>query len=128
MPLPLPLLHLHHISLVTGKLDESRAFYRDVLGFREIPRPAFNFGGAWLYNYGLQIHLIENPAPAEMSAEIDSRADHIAFAVDDVDAVERLLREHGVRYRVNMQANTTVKQLFFHDPDGHNIEVARYPA
>ena len=39
----------------------------------------------------------------------------------------RLLDEHRVPYRVNLQKDTNIKQIFFRDPDGHHIEVARYP-
>lgn len=30
---PLPLVGLHHVARVTSRLEESIAFYRDVLGF-----------------------------------------------------------------------------------------------
>ena len=39
----LPIRSLNHVGRLTKHLDESRAFYRDVLGFREIVRPNFDF-------------------------------------------------------------------------------------
>ena len=49
MTKPLPIEHLHHVSRVTTQLEKAVEFYRDVLGFAEIPRPAFDFRGAdWL--------------------------------------------------------------------------------
>ncbi len=45
-PAPLPIDSLNHIARVTGDLDASTAFYRDVLGFRSIQRPDFGFPGA----------------------------------------------------------------------------------
>jgi catechol 2,3-dioxygenase-like lactoylglutathione lyase family enzyme len=104
------------------------AFYRDVLGFRELRRPTLGFPGAWLFNYGIQIHLIVNDAPENPRGLIETRDNHLAFYLDDTDMVERLLEEHGVPYRVNLQKETNIKQIFFHDPDGHHIEVARYPS
>lgn len=124
--LPLELKGLHHIAVLTRRLDESRAFYRDLLGFREIPRPPFNFAGAWLWNYGLQIHLIVDERLPDAEGPINSRAHHLAFATPDVEAVERALGERSVPVRVNIQAGTGLKQLFFRDPDGHHIEVASY--
>jgi catechol 2,3-dioxygenase-like lactoylglutathione lyase family enzyme len=124
----LPLRSLHHVARLTKRLDASRAFYRDVLGFREIPRPSLRFPGAWLFAYGLQIHLIVDESIGSPEGPIDTRANHLAFYTDDVGAIEALLAGHGVEYRVNIQADTGLKQIFFRDPDGHHVEVATYPA
>jgi len=113
---------------MTRRVEETTAFYRDVLGFREISRPAFNFAGAWLYNYGLMIHLIYNEAwPATVSEQIDTRDNHLAMHTADLALVERRLQEHGVRYRKNEIVDRGIKQIFFRDPDGHHIEVGTYP-
>lgn len=124
---PLPIRSVNHIARLTRHLDESRAFYRDVLGFREIPRPNFNFPGAWLYNYGLQIHLIVSDDAPSNDGEISTRDAHVALHVDDTAEAERLLKEHGIPYRSNYVADRDVTQLFFRDPDGYHIEVATYP-
>lgn len=127
---PLPIRSLHHVARVTRHLDESRAFYRDVLGFEEIARPQLGFPGAWLFNYGLQIHLIVNQPSGEghvAAPTIETRDNHLAFLVEDVELVETRLKSHGVAYRVNHQSTTGLKQIFFHDPDGHHVEVACYP-
>lgn len=127
MPSPLPIKALHHISLVTRHTETSTAFYRDVLGFRELERPNFNFRGAWLANYGIQIHIIENPSAAgERSERIDSRANHVAFAVEDERSVVESLQQHGITYRQQVNAGG-IHQTFFQDPDGHHIEIAVYP-
>lgn len=126
MPEPLPIQFLHHVSRVTRRLEESRAFYRDVLGFQEMPRPQLGFPGAWLGNYGIQIHLLVNDAPEGRHDLIETRDNHLAFFVADIDAVEKLLVDHAVAFRVNRQRDTNLKQIFFRDPDGHHIEVACY--
>jgi len=129
MPDPLPIASVNHIARVTRDLAASRAFYRDVLGFREIYRPNFPFAGAWLYNYGLQIHLIEpdkQAAPLASDNKISIRADHVAFHVTDTQVVERLLQEHGIPFAKNYVNDTGVTQLFFHDPDGNHIEIGMY--
>ena len=38
---------LHHIGICVTDLARAKAFYSGVLGLREIPRPPFDFGGAW---------------------------------------------------------------------------------
>lgn len=124
MPQPLPIRGLHHLARVTASAEASIAFYRDVLGFRELDRPPFSFRGAWLFNYGLQIHIIEN---AELAGtpqqEIDTRANHVAFRVDEIESVKDSLNEHGIAFREQVNAGG-IHQVFFHDPDGHHIEIA----
>jgi len=127
MPSPLPVRAVHHVARLTKRLEASRKFYCDVLGFREIERANFKFPGAWLYSYGVQIHLIVNDAAPDPASEIQTRVNHLALHVDDIERTEALLREHGIAYRVSHVADTDIKQLFFADPDGHYIEAAHYP-
>jgi catechol 2,3-dioxygenase-like lactoylglutathione lyase family enzyme len=127
MPDPLPLESLNHIALMTRRLDESKAFWTRVMGFRELARPNFNFRGAWLLGHGLIIHLLENPKAGDPSADIQTRENHLALHTADLARVEQLLAAHGVRYRKNTIADTGIQQLFFQDPDGNFIEVGTYP-
>ena len=128
MPDPLPLVSLNHVARLTKRVEESTAFYRDVLGFRVLPRPDFTFGGAWLTNCGFAIHLIEDPSIGDASGPVSARDNHLAFHVADMDAVQKRLQEHGVEHIVNTQSGTGMKQIFFRDPDGHHVEVATYGA
>jgi catechol 2,3-dioxygenase-like lactoylglutathione lyase family enzyme/NAD-dependent dihydropyrimidine dehydrogenase PreA subunit len=125
---PLPLCAINHVARQTRRLEASRSFYRDLLGFREIERPAFNFRGAWLFGYGVQLHLIEDQGAPDPHGEIQTRADHLAFDTSDLAQVERTLAAMGVPFRVNVQSGTGVRQLFLRDPDGHHVEIAAYPA
>jgi len=124
---PLPIRAVHHISLQTKRLAESRKFYCEVMGFREIERPNFNFSGAWLFNYGVQIHLIEHPSAPDPQGEIITRANHVAFHVDDMEVARQRLVEAGIEFRENLIAERNLHQLFFRDPDGHHLELATYP-
>ena len=122
---PLPIVGLHHISITTRDTEQSAAFYCDLLGFRRLERPDFNFRGAWLWGYGFQIHIIENPAKAPGGDSIDTRADHVALAVNDTEPITAELEARGIEYQ---QVNAGgIAQTFFRDPDGHQIELAVYP-
>jgi catechol 2,3-dioxygenase-like lactoylglutathione lyase family enzyme len=103
---------LHHVSRQTRQLDVTRQFYVDVLGFREITRPPFSFRGAWLFGAGIQMHLIEEPfdAPPET---LNTRENHIAFAIDDGDAAEAALKQRGINYRRNVLPERGTNQIFF---------------
>lgn len=118
---------LHHVSRQTKQLETTRQFYVDVLGFREITRPPFQFRGAWLFGCGIQIHLIEEPFDAP-AAPINTRENHIAFAVDDMDGAEEALKQRGISYRRNLVPERNTNQIFFRDPDGWMIELAVFPA
>ena len=51
---------LNHVSRLCRNLKDSIDFYAKVLGFVLIERPhAFDFNGAWLFNYGVGIHLLQ---------------------------------------------------------------------
>jgi catechol 2,3-dioxygenase-like lactoylglutathione lyase family enzyme len=124
---PLPITHLHHLAIVTCRTEESVKFYTQVLGFRPIQRPNFDFHGAWLLGYGIQIHIIENTAAhGERSAHIDTRMNHVAFAVSDHAPVRKRLIELGIVFAERVNAGG-IPQIFFHDPDGNHIEIGIYP-
>jgi catechol 2,3-dioxygenase-like lactoylglutathione lyase family enzyme len=125
---PIPIKSINHLGRMTKRLEPSRKFYRDVLGFREVARPNFDFPGAWLFNYGMMIHLIYNEHAPDPDGEIQTRGDHLALHVDDVAAAEQLLKEHGVEYRKNVLADRGLIQIFCRDPDGHHVELSTYPA
>jgi len=127
VPQPLPITAVNHVGRITRRVEESRRFYRDVLGFREVSRPNFDFPGAWLYNYGIMIHLIYNEKAPDPDGEIQTRDDHLALNTNDLDAAEKLLVEHGVPYRKNVIADRNIAQIFVRDPDGHHVEIGTYP-
>jgi catechol 2,3-dioxygenase-like lactoylglutathione lyase family enzyme len=124
MPESVGSLQLNHVTRITRDLEASCKFYVEVLGCDLIPRPAFSFNGLWLHVAGMQFHLIEDlstPAPAE---GINTRKNHVAFAVNDLDAAEQRLREHGILYKRNMIVDRQIHQIFFRDPDGWLIEIS----
>ncbi|XP_020099277.1 uncharacterized protein LOC109717783 [Ananas comosus] len=128
----LPLTHLNHISLVCRSVKRSLDFYQHFLGFIPVKRPgSFDFDGAWLFNYGVGIHLLqsENPNGMPEKTEINPKDDHISFQCESMAVVENKLKEAGIPYlrrRVEEEDGGTrisVDQLFFHDPDGFMIEI-----
>jgi glyoxylase I family protein len=122
----LPIRSLHHIAVTTRDAEASATFYCEALGFRRLPRPPFNFRGAWLYGYGFQIHVIEHPSLApDAAAPIDSRDRHLAFSVESLDAVRDALIARGIEHIERVNAGG-VRQIFLHDPDGQTIELAVY--
>ncbi|CAJ2635718.1 unnamed protein product [Trifolium pratense] len=137
----LPLLSLNHVSVLCRSVLDSMRFYEEILGFVLIKRPSsFKFNGAWLYNYGFGIHLLENPnydefdAPMIESRPINPKDNHISFQKSlqfcfvqctDVGLVISRLEDMGMKYVTALVEDEGIKveQVFFHDPDGYMIEL-----
>ena len=111
---------IHHVSLNVSDTERALAFYHGVLGLETLPRPAFSFGGAWLdAGNGHQIHLIEADVPPDLGQ-------HVAFRVDDLDAVIATLRAAGIAVGdAKPVGDTAIRQTFVHDPDGNLLELSQ---
>lgn len=126
---PLQLKSVNHISLICKSVNESVSFYEKVLGFISIVRPgSFDFEGAWLFGYGIGIHLLqaEDPENIPRKNEINPKDNHISFQCDEsMDAVEKYLNDKkiGCKRAMVEENGIQVDQLFFHDPDGFMIEI-----
>ncbi|PNW72196.1 hypothetical protein CHLRE_16g678200v5 [Chlamydomonas reinhardtii] len=121
---PLPLKALNHVSRCCEDVARSFAFYTDVLGFIPVKRPtSFEFEGAWMFNYGIGLHLVKgNPAPRD--SKIEPKTCHISFQVSiSLEEMEAHLKEWGLDYvkQVFVEDGVEVGQLFFHDPDNNMI-------
>jgi len=108
---------IHHVSLNVSDVERSVAFYCDVLGLSELPRPRLRNPGAWLdAGNGRQIHLIRADVP-------DDLGQHVSFAVADLDATVAALTDAGVRISSPVHVgDTALRQSFANDPDGNRLE------
>jgi catechol 2,3-dioxygenase-like lactoylglutathione lyase family enzyme len=111
-----------HINIATDNLAETRAFFVDLLGLEEGPRPDFGVEGYWLYAAGRPIvHLQRARGPAGPSSV--SALNHAAFEVGDLDAMAARLDAAGVSYRLMQLPGAAVRQMFLEDPNGVMIEL-----
>ncbi|KAI3445595.1 hypothetical protein Pfo_002260 [Paulownia fortunei] len=122
----LPLLALNHVSFVCKSVRKSVEFYEQVLGFVLIKRPSsFNFEGAWLFNHGIGIHLLQAENVPEKKGKINPKDNHISFQCSDMDLIIHQLEEMKIEYvkAVVKEGGIIVDQIFFHDPDGYMVEI-----
>jgi catechol 2,3-dioxygenase-like lactoylglutathione lyase family enzyme len=112
---------MEHFTILAENLDETREFYRSLLGLEEGYRPPFDFPGAWLYVGDRAIlHVIAGrPLPESRAGVLD----HMAFAARGLSDVLAKLERRGVEYDLRRQADTRAWQLFFHDPNGAKVEL-----
>ncbi|KAF3790837.1 hypothetical protein EJ110_NYTH16028 [Nymphaea thermarum] len=124
----LPLVSINHASFLCSSVADTANFYQDVLGFALIKRPSFNFEGAWLFNYGIGIHLLQCSSISDMPSKsevINPKGNHISFQCADMELVKKKLEAMSIKYVTGMveEAGIRADRVFFHDPDGYMIEI-----
>ncbi len=124
----LPFTAVSHISVTVTRLDQAKAFYGGVLGLREIPRPGFQFPGAWYaLAADLALHITvkdEMPLrPVVDPKRFDTRDPHFALAVPDADDTYARLQASGLPFYDFTETPTGFRQLFIRDPEGNMIEL-----
>ena len=117
---------LHHSAVCVTDIARSKRFYGEVLGLQEIPRPDFDFEGAW-YEFadGSQLHLIVHDTPLALrgTTAIDPRDGHLALRVDSWEGALERLRALGVEHQAYWDNKTPWAQIYVTDPDGNVVEL-----
>lgn len=117
---------LNHVALHVADVPASCAFYETVLQLESLPRPNFDFPGAWFQLGDVQeLHLIGRREEAVTVA--GSRSNHYALLVDDMDEWEDHLKSLNVVYEPRRTRPDGAHQIFLRDPDGHAIEMCTRP-
>lgn len=114
------ILGIEHVQLAmpAGEEDAARAFYRDLLGIAETPKPLHlaKRGGCWFEDGPVKIHL-----GVEADFRPASKA-HPALIVDDVLALAQRLKAAGVRV-VEDEPLEGWDRVYADDPFGNRIEL-----
>ena len=114
---------LNHVALHVCDVQASAAFYAAALQLPPLPRPAFDFPGAW-FRLGRtqELHLI-----GDRNGEVQShhRGTHIALEVDDLDAWDKHLDSLAVHRTPRKTRPDGAQQTFIVDPDGHWVELCQ---
>ena len=118
----MPMLWLDHINIRTSNLASLADFYRKVLGLENGPRPAFSFGGLWLYcGERAAVHLVER---ADQPRVDEVRIEQFAFRAQGLAEFLDHLHALDVPYTLADVPGNIIRQVNIHDPDGNHIEVA----
>jgi catechol 2,3-dioxygenase-like lactoylglutathione lyase family enzyme len=111
---------IHHSSIVVTDMERARHFYRDILGLKEVERPAnFTTPVAWFGVGDEHVHLIPSPHPDTQSPR------HFALHVADARAARVHLRAHSIEVQETVPI-PGADRFFIRDPDGNQIELIQW--
>ncbi len=119
--------YLGHVVFYVKDLDRSLAFYRDLLGFKEVGRV---FGGAAAALTSGRTHhellLIQvGDAPGPMTGRrrgLYHIGIKIGDSLDELRAAKNELERAGIEIE-GMSDHTVSQSLYLHDPDGNEVEL-----
>jgi len=101
-----------------GREPEARAFYQEILGIPEVPKPPSlnEHGGCWFVQGDLKIHLGIDPdfRPA--------RKAHPALIVNDLNQLKTTLFNAGHQFRTDEEL-AGYDRIYVDDPFGNRIEL-----
>lgn len=111
----------HHVAIATKDLEKSKAFYEGILGLRPIPRPAFNFPGAWYQVGSQELHLIQSDVAL-------NETQHFAIEVEDIGETFETLKARGITIvsPPEKRPHDNSDFMFCLDPNGNLIELVHH--
>ena len=116
---------LNHVALHVENVEASCDFYSQVLQLKSIPRPNFDFPGAWyLLGEDQELHLIGGREDAVISRP---RSNHFALRADNLDEWEEYFKKIGQAYVPCRPRPDGAFQIYVADPDGYHIELFTGP-
>ena len=118
----------HHIAVISSDWEKAKDFYIDKLGFRlirEVYRPAQGDFLRMLRLGETTLELFIRPdAPQRVNNPEAMGLRHLAFRVEDAEAVARWLNSRGVETEpIREDLVNGGKFTFFKDPDGLPLEI-----
>jgi catechol 2,3-dioxygenase-like lactoylglutathione lyase family enzyme len=112
---------IHHVQLAMppDEEDAGRAFYGELLGLPEVPKPSelAPRGGLWFRSGTLEVHL-----GVEREGFTPARKAHPAFLVRGLDALRDRLNGAGYRIDEDVQLEG-YRRFHVRDPFGNRIEL-----
>jgi catechol 2,3-dioxygenase-like lactoylglutathione lyase family enzyme len=116
----LSIIGINHVAIYVADVAQSVEFYGAIVGLTPLPRPAFDFPGAWFkIGDAQELHIIGIRTEPVVSG---SRSNHFALEVSDLDAWEAHFKATNTTYRPPKFRPDGVRQIFLQDPDGYWIE------
>jgi len=118
---------IDHVAIVVSDMDRSIKFYNEVLGLA-ILKDGRGEGGIKKSFLGTKdntlVALTEDEKVNRDKSQIVESVAHVAFKVNDVEGLSKLLRERGVNFiEEKAEKDGRIKAYHFLDPDGLELEI-----
>lgn len=116
---------IDHVTVNITDLEESKRFYSQILGLKEIERPPFNFEGAWYVvgDTSQTIHLVKHQGETLRKGGFAILDGHFALSVKSYGDTINWLDECNAFYLAFPEAQAGYPQIFVLDPDYNIIEL-----
>ncbi|MFV1884540.1 MAG: VOC family protein [Balneola sp.] len=114
---------LNHITIRVNRIDASKEFYGDILGF-ELVKTMGQSMAVYDVGNGDTLVIVEAETSYDPTSR-DFRVDHFGFYVDspkEVDTIAEYLRDKEVTIMSGPANRKKGRFLFVADPDGNMIE------
>ena len=115
------ILRIHHVQITVpeGAEDAARAFYCEVLGLPEVPKPESlaGRGGFWVAAREQQVHV-----GTEIGVDRLATKAHLAYVVDDLAVWRQMLESRKIKILESIPL-PGYSRFEFRDPFGNRIEL-----
>lgn len=117
---------LAHVALFVHDVERARVYYRDFLGYAEVPPITAADGRVRPTRFAVNDRQVIEIVP-ERGAGTD-RLDHVAFETDDAEGLRVYLGSRGVGVPTAVTPGSGGATFSVKDPDGHVLEFIQHPA
>jgi glyoxylase I family protein len=120
---------IHHIAIISGRYEESKTFYTEVLGFtidQEVyrkERDSYKLDLSLNGTYMIELFSFPHPPPRPSYPEAAGLR-HLAFKVENMEEAVEDLKGKGITVQpIRIDEYTGKRFTFFADPDGLPLEL-----
>lgn len=119
---------LDHVALTVADVDRSITWYQEVLGLRHVHEAEWGREPAFLTNgsTGVALFPAAGPEPPPGGHPDGLAMWHVAFSADmrNFETAKTDLKSRGIDFRFSDHG--IAQSIYFHDPDGHLVEITTY--
>jgi catechol 2,3-dioxygenase-like lactoylglutathione lyase family enzyme len=119
---------IDHVAIGVRDIGRSAHWYVDILGFERLHEGMWNGVPTFIVKgtTGIALFPAKPDAKPASSSHRELRMLHLACRADHENflAAQRELEKHGIEFE--FQDHEISHSIYFHDPDGHALEITTY--
>lgn len=119
---------IDHLAMGVRDVERSATWYIEVLGFERLHEGMWNGVPTFIGkgNTGIALFPVNPDAKSTASTRREIRMLHLAFRANRENflAAQQELKRRGIKFE--FQDHEIAHSIYFHDPDGHQLEITTY--